>query len=233
MPPRPEDSGQTTMTSETSFDEPRQPVTIGCLFNDAALYRKALAETSDGEEHISPPPVHNPALQSVQDFAELVGDDLQPLEQDMVGRFAQLAVENWDIAEGDREEGAVLTEEPVTLTDDERKKLTESFQELGLSEPSSKEPTIPAEGTQLSPEYVLALLIEEFGNLAPEGEEKLILEADGAVIQDVAILVCLQLARERTHRELAAGRYSYYDSPDRLQCFASRVRPDSAFRGGD
>ncbi|EKM51568.1 glycosyltransferase family 1 protein [Phanerochaete carnosa HHB-10118-sp] len=198
MSPNPEDFSQTTLTSEkTSFDEPRQPVTVPCLFNDAALYRKVLAETPDGEEHISPPPVQNPALRSVQDFAQLVGDDLQPLEQDVVGRFAQLAAENWDIQEGDREEGAVLTEEPATLTDDERKKLTGSLEELGLDQPSSKKPAIPAEGTQLSPEYVLALLIEEFGSLAPEGEEKLILEADGAVIQDVVILGVIHVT---THR---------------------------------
>ncbi|KIP10183.1 glycosyltransferase family 1 protein [Phlebiopsis gigantea 11061_1 CR5-6] len=49
----------------------------------------------------------------------------------------------------------------------------------------------------LTPERVLSLLIEEFGPLAPAGEEKLLLEADGAVIQDVVILGAIHLTSHR------------------------------------
>jgi sterol 3beta-glucosyltransferase len=43
----------------------------------------------------------------------------------------------------------------------------------------------------LTPDEILDLLQQEFGALAPPGEEKLILETDATLFQEVVILVCL------------------------------------------
>ncbi|GJE88463.1 glycosyltransferase family 1 protein [Phanerochaete sordida] len=193
MPPEHEESVQSSQSSQTSFDEVTQPVSISNLFNDAALYRQALAGT---EGRASPPLEQNPALRSVQDFAELVGSDLEPPEQVVVGRFAQLAAEDWDLREEERADGPVFTEEPAPLSDAESATLAESVRGLALGDPPLDGATA-AEGTQLSPEQIIALLTEEFGHLAPPGEEKLLLEADGAVIQDVVILGVIHAT---THR---------------------------------
>ena len=51
------------------------------------------------------------------------------------------------------------------------------------------------DGQTLSPELIVELLINEFGALAdPDGEpEQLLIEENGAFLQDVAILVRLRL----------------------------------------
>jgi sterol 3beta-glucosyltransferase len=42
---------------------------------------------------------------------------------------------------------------------------------------------------KLNPDEVLDLIQQDFGALAPPGEEKLLLEADAALFQEVVILV--------------------------------------------
>ena len=228
MPPEHKDSGQ-TLSPQTSFDEVTQPTSISVLFNHATLYKQALVGTSDGR--LSPePPLQNPALRSVQDFAELVGDDLEPPEQDVVGRFAQLVAEDsdWNLEENERDEDPVFSEEPAALTDADREKLVDSYQDVELGE-SEHEP----EETQLSPERVIALLTEEFGHLAPEGEETLILEADGAVMQDVVILVRCHCLSDCCMLRASSGRDPSHDPSHRIPRFYSRVRSKSARRRRD
>ncbi len=48
---------------------------------------------------------------------------------------------------------------------------------------------LPPDEPELTPEEVVDLLEQEFGALAPLGEEKLLLEADAAFLKDVVILV--------------------------------------------
>lgn len=164
-----------------SVDEVTRPASIRCLFSDAALYKRAIAECIGG-----PPPAarpqHNAALRSVQDFAELVGNDLEKQEQDVVDRFAQLAVDDWEAPDSDSDEVMPFTEEPEAVSEEE----SEATSPAPVPEPSPGEAD---ENAYLPPERVISLLIEEFGPLGPEGQEQLILEADGAIIQDVVILV--------------------------------------------
>ena len=166
--------GDSTPESRLSVDEVTQPASITALFSDAALYKRAIAGDAADREDCSEQQVGNPALRSVQDFAELVGNDLEQPEQDVVGRFAQLAVEDWSQEEGEHPDANLFSEEPDSLSEDEE---------------ASQTAVQPAKDPKLSPERVISLLIEEFGPLAPKGEERLLLDADGGVIQDVVILV--------------------------------------------
>lgn len=50
-----------------------------------------------------------------------------------------------------------------------------------------------ADEEKLTPEEVVRLLVEEFGPLAEEGEERLVLETDAALVRDVVVLVRFSL----------------------------------------
>jgi sterol 3beta-glucosyltransferase len=191
--------GENTPESRTSSDEFDQSGSITGLFDDAALYKQVITESTAGSRLSSEPPARNPALRSVQDFAELVGNDLEKPEQDVVSRFAQLAVDNWTIDESDHPDANIFTEEPESLSDEEEAART-------LSQPEG--------GAPLSPERVIVLLNEEYGPLAPEGEERVLLDADGAVIQDVIILVSKLswLAFRAKIISYLGGHSSYYPS---------------------
>ena len=223
MSPERADS-ELTPQSHNSIDE-LPPSSIVNLFNDAAGYREAIAESF--EDRLSPPaPPANPALKSVQDFAELAGDDLEPPEHDIVGRFAQLAVEDWELPDGES-----YTEEPGAMAPDEH---AEDLQDQTGTEETKPalaplQTEVEAESElPLTPERVLSLLIEEFGPLAPAGEEKLLLEADGAVIQDVVILVRVQLLLLDKSLLIAswAGSHSSDQPSHYLPCLDAAFRPE-------
>lgn len=178
---------EATLQSQSSIDDFTQPLSVTGLFSDATGYREAIHGGLSPEFRSV-----NPALRSVQDFAELTGGDLEPPEHEVVGRFAQLAAEEWSSQEGED----LLTEEPEVMSDEEHEEGSEG--EVDVDQTPRPPPTVPAIQTDLeeadtrvslTSDEVLALLIEEFGPLSPAGEEKLLLEADGAVIQDVVILV--------------------------------------------
>lgn len=166
---------------DPSFDMDR--ASISSLFTDAALYRDALKGGAAAVQ------VHKAAAASMNDLADLVGDDLDVPEKDAVGRFAQLAVEDdWALS---LEDSRQLVEEPDALSDEESTSSESQDVPTPLSTPppNTDAPVADQEPISLPPEEVIEILEQEFGALAPKGEEELILEADGAVIQDVVILV--------------------------------------------
>ena len=209
--------------SQNSIDEFAQPPSVTSLFNDASGYKEAIAESFQNRLSTELRSV-NPALRSVQDFAELAGDDLEPPEHDVVGRFAQFAAEEWAVQEGDD----LLTDEPGVMGDEEHvEDLQDEVEETHISKPTVPPLQTDIEGEDkipLSSEEVLALLIEEFGPLAPPGEEKLLLQADGGVIQDVVILVRVSFLAQWASLSCCTGSYPPYQSSHHIPCIHACLR---------
>jgi sterol 3beta-glucosyltransferase len=70
---------------------------------------------------------------------------------------------------------------------------------------------VPPEEPKLAPEEIVDLLEQEFGALAPLGEEKLLLEADAAFFKDVVILGVVHLTTHRFtfHASLLSSQPDY------------------------
>jgi sterol 3beta-glucosyltransferase len=182
-----------TLNSDTgaSTDDSVQPVSVTCLFNDASLYNQFLAEHDDPAK-TGETSVH----QTMNNLTQLVGDDLDPTEKDIANRFAQISVggQDWDANDGDHENA------DPTDADSSSVLSSESSTSSHASTPGNgfkaileaTEPTVfsdSAEAVAIPPEQLVTMLVEEFGPLCPEGEETLLAEVDGAIVQDVAILV--------------------------------------------
>ena len=154
------------------------------LFSDAARYEKLLAETRSpaSSEDDEAPDV-------VAGFADLVGGNLSSSEEAIAGRLAKLSVtgNSWVGA------GEKLESEPESYDSEDTDKDSNS-------DDTQTEETTPAgseeggDSWSISPEEAVRLMIEEFGPLAPEGEEKLVIEADGVIIGDVVVLVVIFFA---------------------------------------
>jgi sterol 3beta-glucosyltransferase len=172
-----------------SLDEPHIPR----IFNDAALYEQVLKSYPDLVQAIDADPCNGslPKQDSIDSFTQLVGRDLDSSGLAISGRIAQLNVSNWspngehpllpDLAEADGlETDSADDSEHDSLSD---KAATLTLTDLGDSATESVPEATP------SPEEVIDLLIQEFGALAEPGEEKLIMDTDGALFRDVVILV--------------------------------------------
>ncbi|KAJ6613328.1 hypothetical protein B0H10DRAFT_1917477 [Mycena sp. CBHHK59/15] len=142
-------------------------------------------------------------------FDDLVAKDLSPEEQANAFRAARLRVAgtSWTPTNSISEEPESYTEEPDSSLDHSDSASTASC--------DIPEPVLHRKGTQdtdawkLEPTEVVRLLIQEFGALAPDGEEeKLILETDGGLIKDVAIVGVIHLTTHRLtfHASLMAAR---------------------------
>ncbi|TFY81952.1 hypothetical protein EWM64_g2070 [Hericium alpestre] len=163
------------------------------------LYGKDLRGKQKPRKHTCP----------VTGFSHLVGKDLDPRERAVADRLAKLAVSNW-MPGGD----GILSEEPDS---DEAELEAETSSSSGdetsiLSPISAVNEALPSGSgdveERLEPDDIVRLLSEEFGPLADEGEEKLLLEADGAVFRDVIILGVIHLTTHRLtfHASLASAQ---------------------------
>lgn len=166
-----------------------QPSTISCLFKDATLYKKAIDELSSPRSKLN----SLAEEETTNGFAELVGQDLDQPEKDVASQFAQISVKDWTPQDDDSNSARPLTEEPESFAEQysssESSEWTAAFStDPGTTTTEKDEETEPY--VSLSSDQVIQLLTQEFGELAPDGEERLVLEADGAVIQDVVVLVC-------------------------------------------
>ena len=166
--------------------------TMACLFTDAAAYRKVIADSVSRQWSRSS--TLGKVKETTFDFAELVGHDLDAPEKAEAGKFAQIAAADWTSVD-DSDSHLRLTEEPEPLTDSDSistSSTSDSSEHARTSPtpPTSEESVESTDSTAaLTPEQVVHLLEQEFGALAPEGEEKLVFQTDGAVIEDVVILV--------------------------------------------
>ena len=187
---RPEDSTQSRNSSSSSSSsaqgdkvtspaEEHDPV-IARLFSDAASFNRILNTHPEvGENAEDSREVHD----SLNGFSKLVGCDLNDDERVASEKLAQLSVTNWGPEgtttlapdagdESEAEEGA---------SDDEQDKVAPSVTAQAGEEPEFED--------KLASNEVLDLLQNEFGALAPPGEEKLLVETDATIFQDVVILV--------------------------------------------
>jgi len=157
------------------------------MFSDAALYEKVLSACP---ETLKSGLFFNADDQTLPNclggFNQLIGRDLGDVERAVSGKLAELSVNNWASSSDDPFGADTSSEEErgeVTSSDEgEDKKQARLSAASPLQEEQPGEP-------KLTPEEIIDLLEQEFGALAPPGEEKLILEADAAFFNDVVVLV--------------------------------------------
>lgn len=189
-----DDTVQDPSTHDHLTSKPTNPSGPGLsqMFSDAALYEKIL--------NACPETLKNGCLFNADDqtipnclggFNQLIGRDLGDVERAVTGKLATLSVNNW----------ASSTDDPfgVDTSEEERGEVTSSDEgEDKKQAPPSEQQTLeeePPTEPKLTPEEVVDLLEQEFGALAPPGEEKLLLETDAAFFNDVVVLVSYPSAR--------------------------------------
>lgn len=182
---------------DDEFEAIRQ-VSISGLFTDASLYNQVLTQRSS-QPYL---PGTSSAQKSVQDIASLVGNDLDLTEREAVSRFAQVSLDDWVVEDG--EAPLSPTDEDSIPSDGETSSVFSYNSSSGSSEPANPSPSIhntdfdatdrtilvdDESAIILPPERIVDILIQEFGQLGSDGEERLLAEVEGAIIQDVVILV--------------------------------------------
>lgn len=155
------------------------------LFSDATSYNQILSTCTDIAEsdagdsqaaHVSP-----------NGFSQLIAPDLEDHERVASEMLAQLSVSNWAPGESaDLAPDVTVDESEEAPSEGEQDKVEPSGITLPAVEPKFED--------KLKPDEVLDLLQQDFGALAPPGEEKLLAETDATLFQEVVILVC-QLVR--------------------------------------
>jgi sterol 3beta-glucosyltransferase len=179
------------------------------MFTDAALYERVLAA---GPESIKNCLLSNPDDGTlpicVGSFNELIGRDLGDDDRVVTGRLAKLSVNNW----------ACSTDDPFGvdgLAEEEQGGVSspdgaEDEKQSGLSAPPTLEEEQFDEPT-LTFEEIVDLLEQEFGALAPPGEEKLLLETDAAFFKDVVVLGVVHVTTHRFtfHASLLSSQPGY------------------------
>jgi sterol 3beta-glucosyltransferase len=183
--PRPSSSSSSDATHEETTTNPSQSHNPGLarLFSDAASFGQILttshpdlvADGSVAEDSVI-------AEDSLNGFSQLVARDLDDDERAVSEKLARLTVSNWTGARS-----ATLTAGVDVDESDE----SDSDEEHDRTSPGGapQAPEVPEFEDKLTHEEILDLLQQEFGALAPPGEEKLLLESDATLFQDVVILV--------------------------------------------
>jgi sterol 3beta-glucosyltransferase len=159
------------------------------MFSDAALYEKVLSACP---ETLKSGCFFNADDQATPNclggFSQLIGRDLGDVERAVTGKLASLSVNNWVSSEDDPFGANALPEEErgegssSDESEDKEQALPSAPSEATLQEEPPSEP-------KLTPEEIVDLLEQEFGALAPLGEEKLLLETDAAFFKEVIVLV--------------------------------------------
>jgi sterol 3beta-glucosyltransferase len=183
-PPRPGSSS----SSDTPHDKATDPLRfnepgLARLFSDAASFGRILTSRSDLVEEGSA--AGDNGRDTLQGFSRLVARDLDSSELAVSEKLAQLSVSNWDSGGSTTLAPDVdLGESEDSASDDEHDRaLPRGGATQAAGEPDFED--------RLTPDEILDLLQQEFGALAPPGEEKLLLETDASLLHDVVILVCL------------------------------------------
>ncbi|KAJ7670244.1 hypothetical protein B0H17DRAFT_948984 [Mycena rosella] len=164
------------------------------FYTEAAAFEQVLASNGciEGRET---------GVNGLNGFEDLVAKHLTPSEQAITSRAVKLratgSAPSWTPSPT-----SSISEEPDTYSEEPDDSLDDSDESSTIC--AIPVPTIHRSGTldsdpwKLDPDEVVRLLIEEFGPLAPEGEEeKLLLETDGGLIKDISILGVIHLT---THR---------------------------------
>lgn len=187
---RQDTTGTTSGEDDSLNSEPDQPI-ISKLFTDAELYDRYLVENGCGGL--------KEGFTSVTGFADLIAGGLDSSEKAITGRLAKIAVRGDTWTSGD------ATTDPESYesdSDTDDSPVVDSSQSESENSPEGSPPPFQRSSTadgdkwRLEPEEIVNLLVDEFGPLAGEGEEeKLIVEADGALFRDIFIVVCSPFTR--------------------------------------
>ncbi len=210
-----------TSSSDIPHDEPKanqvHDPSFARLFSDADLFGNILNSRTD-----HPEAGLTVEAQSVGDslpvngFSRLVAQDLDEHERAISEKFAQISVSNWSSA------GAHPF--PLGVDPGESDEST-SEDEAHRTSPTGpiKEAGEPDFEAKLDPIEIIDLLDQEFGALAPKGEEKLLLESDASIFQDVAILVRYLFISRHSALILTTdpGRGASYHTPPYLSRISS------------
>jgi sterol 3beta-glucosyltransferase len=150
------------------------------LFSDAASYDKILNPHTDVTEDNAE---NSRAHDSPNGFSQLVARDLDDQERVASETLARLSVSNWAPGEStDLAPDVGVDESGEGPSEGEHDKIEPSDITHAAVEPKFED--------KLKPDEVLDLLQQDFGALAPPGEEKLLLETDATLFQEVVVLVC-------------------------------------------
>ncbi|KAI0074052.1 UDP-Glycosyltransferase/glycogen phosphorylase, partial [Panus rudis PR-1116 ss-1] len=200
----PEEGTQDTVTAPT----------ITQIFTDVALYKQVI----DDPER-APLVLDN---KSIKGFAELLGHDLDTPEKTLASRFAQLSAEDLNWAEprpsspdtySDEEGESAEGEQTVTSASE----LPASSSFSGSAE-SDGFPRAQLTG-DVPPEEIVRLVRSDFGDLAPDGEERLLIGTDSALVHDVIVLGVIHVTTHRFafHASLPSNQADSYSSRSALR----------------
>lgn len=179
-------SSDTPQDDKTSTNPPQfHDACLARLFSDAASFGRILTSRPSLIEEEPTAGGSGPPHESLNGFSQLVARDLNGSELAVSERLAQLSVSNWAAGSTSLAPDVDLDESEGSTSDDEQVRTPPrgTIQAQAVGEPDFED--------KLTPDEILALLQEEFGALAPLDEEKLLLETDAGLFQDVVILVCL------------------------------------------
>lgn len=160
---------------------------ISSLYNEAGKFEKVLLSTGCISPRDSP--------NGTNGFDDLVGRDLTKSERAYANHDARiLAASNSWVSLADLDESLFSdidnnSEEIASIT---TTSTTQSSDSSARPKPAiHRASTIDSQSLEsMEPEDIVNILIDEFGTIAAPGEEeKLILETDGALLHDVAIVV--------------------------------------------
>ncbi|PPQ91672.1 hypothetical protein CVT25_012885 [Psilocybe cyanescens] len=179
---------------------------ISSLYNEAGKFEKVLLANGC----ISPRDTPN----GTSGFDDLVARDLTNSERAYANHDARIlaASDSW-ISLADLDENLFSD---IDTNSEEIASVTTTSTSQSFDSSERPKPTIHRASTidsqsleSLEPEDIVNILIEEFGTIAAPGEEeKLILETDGALLHDVAIVGVIHLTTHRLtfHASLLATR---------------------------
>jgi sterol 3beta-glucosyltransferase len=169
---------ESTDSDDSSQVEP-QGTAFSQLYTEAANFEKMLLHSGCiNPEGVCP--------KGTTGFADLVGHDLSKCERALLDRDAQLrAVETpWFLPESD----------DSSVSSEEHEPTPEGFSLSHITQPDIHRVSSVDNQclTYLEPKDIVNILIKEFGPVAAPGdEERLLLEADGCLIHDIAVVVSL------------------------------------------
>jgi sterol 3beta-glucosyltransferase len=186
-PPQPDSSSSSDTPNDKSTNPPQfQDPGLARLFSDAASFGKILTSVTSRPDLVEGGSVagdSRSANNTLNGFSQLVARDLNDSELAVSEKLAQLSVSNWDSAGSTTLTPDVDLGSEDSASDDEHDRPLPGGATQAAGEPDFED--------RLTPDEILDLLQQEFGALAPPGEEKLLVETDASLVHDVVILVCL------------------------------------------
>ncbi|KAF7299097.1 Glycosyltransferase family 1 protein [Mycena indigotica] len=190
----------TTTSDDDSFSGADPVASADHFYSEAVAFERILANNGLIEDRPD----------SANGFEELVAKHLSPREVAVATHAAKISAAGTTPSWTPSPTSSILEEEPESyLEGDDASVSTESSGPLSDVEPVlHRAATLDTDEWKFDAETVVSMLIDEFGALAPEGEEeKLILETDGGLLKEVSIIGVIHLTTHRLcfHASLMAA----------------------------